>query len=466
MRFDQLKRRDLLTLLAGGAAGLPLPVPALPVDRVRRVGVLLNGSAGDSLAPSYIGAFQDALENLGWTVGRDFQIDYRWDAEAAAAEKILSLTPDVIVADDRPALEALRAAALTIPVVFMEIDQPVFYGFVESLGHPGVNMTGFTDLDPSVGAKWLELLKEIVPSLTRVAVIFNPRTAPGAALFSLSAEEVAPRLAVEVIRAPVYETAGIEAVVTMLAGEPGGGLIFPIDPFTTVRRDLVFDLAVRNRLPAIYGFRGAAAAGGLAYYGIDLVSLLRQAAENVDRILRGERAADLPVRKPTKFRFAHQYQVGQDARSRYTRECHCAVRTTRTDHKSRFGVLGRRPSRAATKHAKSRTPRIGACGTNCNCAGQVARRATRRLSLSGEIASGMRWGACANSPLSVRARLRRRARRLRPRPAYRHPDEPRRNCPARTGGHQGIPPQNDDLSRQEGGNLLVDYRLPADRLHR
>jgi putative ABC transport system substrate-binding protein len=302
MPLDQLKRRDLFTLLASAAAGLPLAAPAFPVERLRRVGVLLNGSAGNLGAPSYITAFQDALETLGWTVGGHFQIDYRWDNEAAAAEKILGLTPDVIVADGRQALEALRHAALTIPVVFMEIDQPVFYGFVESLEHPGVNMTGFTDLDPGVGAKWRELLKEIVPRLTRVAVIFNPRTAPGAALFSLSAEAIAQSLAVEVIRAPVYDPAGIEAVVTMLAGEPGGGLIFPVDAFTTVRRDLVFELAVRNRLPAIYGVRDAAAAGGLAYYGIDLAGLLRQAAGYVDRILRGEKAADLPVQKPTKFK--------------------------------------------------------------------------------------------------------------------------------------------------------------------
>jgi putative ABC transport system substrate-binding protein len=201
-------------------------------------------------------------------------------------------------------LEALRHAALTIPVVFIEIDQPVFYGFVERLKHPGGNMTGFTGLEPIVGAKWLELLKETAPNVTRIAVIFNPRTAPGAALFSLSAEAVAQRFAVEVIRAPVYEPAGIEAVTTMLAHEPGGGLILPIDAFTTVRHDLVFELAVRSRLPAIYGARNAAAAGGLASYGIDLVDLLRQAAGYVDRILRGEKPSDLPVQQPTKFKLA------------------------------------------------------------------------------------------------------------------------------------------------------------------
>ena len=297
-----MKRRDLLTLLVSAAAGLPSAALALPVDPGQRVGVLLNGSAGDADAPSYVTAFQEALEKLGWTVGCDFQIDYRWDAGAAEAERILGLTPAVIVADGRQALESLRHAALTIPVVFMEIDQPVFYGFVQSLAHPGGNMTGFSDLDPSVGAKWLELLKKIVPSLNRVAVIFNPRTAPGAALFSLSAEAAAQSFAVEVIRAPVYEPDGIGAIMTTLAGKPGGGLIFPIDAFTTVRRDLVFELAARNRLPAIYGVGNAAAAGGLASYSIDLVALLRQAAGYVDRILRGEKAADLPVRKPTKFR--------------------------------------------------------------------------------------------------------------------------------------------------------------------
>ena len=194
----------------------------------------------------------------------------------------------MIVADGRRALEALRHAALTIPVVFMEIDQPVFYGFVESLTYPGGNMTGFTALEPTMGANWLELLKGIAPRVTRIAVIFNPRTAPGAVLFSLSAEAVAQRFAVEVIRAPVYEAADIEAVMTMLAQESGGGLVLPIDAFTTVRRNLVFELAARNRLPAIYGARNTAA-GGLVSYGIDLVGQLRQAARYVDCVLRGEK---------------------------------------------------------------------------------------------------------------------------------------------------------------------------------
>ena len=294
------KRRDLLILLGGIVVGLPSPARA-QVEPMRRVGVLLDGSALDPGAHSYVTAFQEALAKLGWTVGTNLQIDYRWDAGAAA--ELLSPAPEVIVADGRQALEALRHAALTIPVVFMEIDQPAFYGFVESLTHPGGNMTGFTGLDPSVGAKWLELLKEIVPSLSRVALIFNPRTAPDAVLFSLAAEAAARSLALEVIRTPLFAPGGIEAIMITLARAPGGGLILPIDDFTTVRRNLVFELAARYRLPAIYGDRTAAAAGGLATYGIDLADLLRQAAGYVDRILRGEKAADLPVRKPTKLRF-------------------------------------------------------------------------------------------------------------------------------------------------------------------
>jgi len=306
MPFDT-RRRGFLILLGCAATGWPPATSAQQVDRARRIGVLLNGSAGDPDASSCIRAFQEGLEKLGWMVGRSSQIDYRWsadevDATTAAVEELLSLTPDVIVSDGRPALEALRHAALTIPVVFMEIDRPVFYGFVESLTHPGGNMTGFTGLEPSVGAKWLELLKGIAPGVTRIAVIFNPRTAPSAVLFSLSAEAVAPRFAVEVIRAPVYEPADIEAVMTMLAQEPGGGLVLPIDPFTTVRRSLVFELAARNRLPAIYGVRNSAVAGGLASYGIDLVGQLRLAAGYVDRILRGEKPFDLQVREPTNLK--------------------------------------------------------------------------------------------------------------------------------------------------------------------
>jgi putative tryptophan/tyrosine transport system substrate-binding protein len=183
----------------------------------------------------------------------------------------------------------------------MEIDEPVFYGFVKSLAHPDGNMTGFTGLEPGVGAKWLELLNAIAPEVARIAVVFNPRTAPGAVLFARAAEEVAQKFAVEVIRAPVFEPADIDTVMAKLALEPGGGLIFPIDAFTQVNRKRIFEIAARDRLPAIYGLRKLAAGGGLMSYGIDLPGQFQEAAGYVNRILRGERPADLPVQPPTKF---------------------------------------------------------------------------------------------------------------------------------------------------------------------
>ncbi len=203
----------------------------------------------------------------------------------------------MIVTDGGQGLGELRRAALTVPVVFMEVNEPVFYGFAENLAHPGRNMTGFTGLEPSVGAKWLELLKEIAPQVTRISVIFNSRTTPDAVLFSRSAEAVAQQFAVEVVRAPVQEP-------SMLAREPGGGLILPIDTFTDFHRELIFEIAARHRLPAIYGVRNIAAGGGLMSYGIDFPAQFRQAAGYVDRILRGTQARDLPVERANKFELA------------------------------------------------------------------------------------------------------------------------------------------------------------------
>jgi putative ABC transport system substrate-binding protein len=301
-----LKRREFITLLGGAAAAWPLAAHARQPDRVRRIGVLMPDTENDPESQASIMAFQQELQKAGWVDRRNVRIDYRWsggkvDVARVAALELLSLTPDVIVTDGGQGLGELGHAALTVPIVFMEINEPVFYGFVESLAHPGGNMTGFTGLEPTVGAKWLELLNEIAPRVTRIAVIFNSRTAPGAVLFSRSAEAAAQRFAVEVVRAPVHEPAEIETVVTMLAREPGGGLILPIDTFTDFHRKLIFEIAARYRLPAIYGVRNIAAAGGLVSYGIDLPGQFRQAAGYVDRILRGEKPADLPVRQPIKF---------------------------------------------------------------------------------------------------------------------------------------------------------------------
>jgi putative ABC transport system substrate-binding protein len=273
---------------------------------VRRIGVLMPDAEDDPQSRADIMAFRQELQKEGWAERRNLRIDYRWsdgkaDAARAAAAELLDLAPDVIVTDGAQGLGELRHAALAVPIIFMGIDEPVFYGFVRTLAHPDGNMTGFTGLQPSVGAKWLGLLNEIAPRVRRIAVIFNPRTTPGAVLFSRAAEEVAQKFAVEVIRAPVFEPADIDAVMTMLAREPGGGLIFPIDSFTEAHRKLIFEIAARDHLPAIYGVRKFAAAGGLLSYGIDLGGQFRQAAGYVNRILRGERPADLPVQEPAGF---------------------------------------------------------------------------------------------------------------------------------------------------------------------
>jgi putative ABC transport system substrate-binding protein len=271
-----------------------------------RVGVLLPDMENDPQLQASIMAFEQELRESGWAGRRNVRIDYRWtggnvDLARIAAAELLSLAPDVIVTDGRQGLGALGHAALTVPIVFMEINEPVFYGFVESLAHPGRNMTGFTGLEPAVGAKWLELLKAIAPQVKHVAVIFNSQTAPGAVLFARAAEAAAQNFDAEVVRVPVERLAGIEAAMTMLGGQPGGGLIFPLDSFTDLHRDLIFELAMRYRLPTIYGARRITAAGGLVSYGIDLPRQFRQAAGYVDRILRGAKASDLPVERPSKF---------------------------------------------------------------------------------------------------------------------------------------------------------------------
>jgi putative tryptophan/tyrosine transport system substrate-binding protein len=300
-----MRRRAFITLIGNAAVAWPLAVHAQLPERVRRIGVLMPDAEDDPQSQADITAFRQELQKEGWAE-RNVRIDYRWsdgkaDGARSAAAELLSLGPDVIVTDGRQGLGELRRAALAVPIVFMEIDEPVFYGFVRTLAHPDGNMTGFTGLQPSVGAKWLELLNEIAPRVRCIAVIFNPRTAPGAVLFARAAEEVAQKFAVEVIRSPVFEPADIDAVMTMLAREPGGGLIFPIDSFTQLHRRLIFEIAARDRLPAIYGLRELVAGGGLISYGIDLPDQFREAAGYVDRILRGERPADLPVQAPTKF---------------------------------------------------------------------------------------------------------------------------------------------------------------------
>jgi putative tryptophan/tyrosine transport system substrate-binding protein len=300
-----MRRREFITLI-GGAAALPLAARAQQLERMRRVGVLILYPESDPSSQAYVSAFLEGLEKLGWTVGRNRQIDYRWgvsDPERArsAVGELVRLAPDVILAHSVSALRVAQQATHTIPIVFTAVSEPVAMGFVTSLAHPGGNSTGFTNLESSVGGKWLELLKEIAPNVTRVAFMFNPVTTPAAPLFYRSVEAAAPKFAVETILAPVHEPSEIEAIITRLAGQPGGGLIVPPDTYLGFRHKLIVDLAQRNRLPAIYPFRFYAVAGGLVSYGPDQSDEFRRAAEYVNRIFHGEKPGDLPVQQPIKF---------------------------------------------------------------------------------------------------------------------------------------------------------------------
>ena len=300
-----MKRRAFILAL-GGATAWPMVARAQQPDRTRRIGVLMNTSKTDPESEVRIGVFRQHLEQLGWRVGRNLQIDYRWgvgdlEKTRAATAELLSLAPDVVLSNATTATTLLQQATRTIPIVFVVVSEPVALGLVQSLAHPGGNITGFSYLEPTLGAKWLELLKEIAPHINRVAVVFNPKTAPNGALFARSAELAASRFGVDANTIPVDSTPALDAMMTSLGREQGRGLIFPPDTFATVNRKLMVELAARHRLPAIYFQRPFTSDGGLISYGADITDLFRRAASYVDRILRGENPADLPVQQPVKF---------------------------------------------------------------------------------------------------------------------------------------------------------------------
>jgi ABC-type uncharacterized transport system substrate-binding protein len=301
-----MKRREFIAGI-GGAVAWPLAARAQQTDRVRRIGVLMGGAERDAESSPRVMAFRQGLEKLGWTVGRNLQVDYYWsmadiERTRTAAAELERSAPDVIVADGSTRLAALRQATRTIPIVFVFVAEPVAQGFVASLAHPGGNITGFTGGgEPTLAGKLLGLLKEIAPRVRHVSVMFNPETSPGNVQYFRSMEAAARTLAVEAVMVPVHEPGEIEAVMTMLGHEPGNGLIVAPDNYTTVHRKLVLDLAARYQLPAIYAFRYFVADGGLVSYGFDPIDPFRHAAGYVDRILRGEKTADLPVQQPTKF---------------------------------------------------------------------------------------------------------------------------------------------------------------------
>ena len=300
-----MKRREFITLL-GAAVAWPLAARAQQPGRVRRIGLLIQLAESDPEGQVRVAAFREGLQKLGWRIGDNLRIDYRWgtsndERARAAAAQLLKMAPDVIFANSSVALRAAQQATRTMPIVFTTVIEPVTQGFVSSLAHPGGNITGFSYLELSVGGKWLDLLKEIAPRVARVAFMFNPQRGPYSVGVSRFAEEAANKFAVKYVEAPVYEPSEIETVMTMLAREPGGGLIVSPDAFTVTHSKLIIDLAARSSLPAIYAERNFVAEGGLVSYGPNYVEHFRQAATYVDRILRGEKPADLPVQQPSKF---------------------------------------------------------------------------------------------------------------------------------------------------------------------
>ena len=300
-----MKRRGFILALGGAALARPLPLGAQPGERVRRIGVLMLYGESDAAGQERAAAFRQGLEKLGWTVGRNVQIDYRWgigdgDWIRSAVAELLSRTPDAILANGGPAMRAAQQANRTVPIIFIGGADPVAEGLVQSLANPGGNVTGFTVLESSVGAKLLDLLMQLAPRVRRIAVLVNPDNPANRRLFDTAAA-AAQKFAVEVVVAPARETADIEMVMARLGREPDHGLIVTPDPSTTMHRKLIVDMAARYRLPTIYSLRAATIDGGLISYGVDLPQLFRQAAGHVDRVLRGSRPADLPVVQPTKF---------------------------------------------------------------------------------------------------------------------------------------------------------------------
>jgi putative tryptophan/tyrosine transport system substrate-binding protein len=308
-----MKRRSFMSLL-GGAALSPMLHPrgahAQQHARVRRVGVLMNLASDDPEAQSRMRAFEKGLRDLGWVDGRNLRIEYRWGAAdpnmfRSYAAELLGTATDLIVANSTPATtaisKALQEQGRTLPIVFTQVTDPIGQGLVANLAQPGGNLTGFTSFEFSIGTKWLELLKQVAPDVARVALLFNPDTAPFADLFWRPIESAAPSFAVTPIKAGARDAAALEAQVDGLAREPNGGLMVMPEISTATHRDLIIALAARHRLPAVYPFRYYAVSGGLVSYGSNVAEIFWRAAAYVDRILKGTRPGELPVQAPNKY---------------------------------------------------------------------------------------------------------------------------------------------------------------------
>jgi putative ABC transport system substrate-binding protein len=302
--MSNMKRRKF-TILLGAAAAWPLTARAQQPDRVRRVGVLM-GIADDPEGQARVMVFRQALQALGWTEGRNVQFIYRWSAGDVAharhfAKELIDLRSDVILTNSTPVAVAVRDTTRTTPTVFVQVSDPVTAGVVQSLERPGGNLTGFTNFEPSIASKWLELMKGMAPNITRVAYLFNPNTAP--LFYARAVESASPLLSIKPFAAAVQDADEMERVVQQFARASDSALLVLPDLFTATNRQSIIALAARHRLPAIYPVRYFVAGGGLMSYGIELLETYRQAASYVDRVLKGERPSELPVQQPTKFEF-------------------------------------------------------------------------------------------------------------------------------------------------------------------
>jgi putative ABC transport system substrate-binding protein len=299
-----IRRREFITLLGGAA--WPFTAEAQQSERVRRIGVLMAMSENDSEFQAFLAAFREELQKLGWAEARNIRIDIRWatsevESIQRLSKELVALQPDLIISQRTPTTAALLQQTRTVPIIFVNVVDPIGSGFVASFQRPGGNVTGFILMEPTMASKWLELLKEIAPRVNRVAFLFNPATAPYAEYYLKPFKTAAVSFAVEAIVAPVRDMSELESVVTALGREPNGGLIVMPDSFLSVHRSEIISLAARFRLPAVYSRRFFTEVGGLLSYGNDFGDNYRRAASYADRILRDAKPSELPVQAPVKF---------------------------------------------------------------------------------------------------------------------------------------------------------------------
>ena len=304
-----MRRREFIAALGSAVVARPFAARAQQPERVRHVGALMNVVQEDPGGAADVVAFRQGLAELGWIEGRNIQIEFRWpggdiDRVQTFAKELVGLRPDVLIGRSTPTTAALKQETATIPIIFVNVPEPVEQGFVQGFARPGGNITGFTNFEASIGGKWLQLLKEVDPRIARVAVIYNPQTAPFAELFLRSVQSAAPTFTVETVAMPIRSDAEIEAALTMFARQSSGGLIAIPDSFTVQHRDLIIALATRYRLPALYANSSATPSGGLMAYAVDTRDTMQRAAGYVDRILKGAKPADLPVQLPARFQLS------------------------------------------------------------------------------------------------------------------------------------------------------------------